>query len=736
LERIFQSGKDHDSARKVLESVGLLTNDQMVLLDIDTRTEYIRHICTKTGSVGYHGENIVTRLILSTPATANPSDIDLKKNTFTDEEKKRLSQVTLLFNELSSKSGELYHQVHAALDGETFNELHRELQGLVTKQRYADGGSNAIGELKISKEDELMRQQGYLHPRVVAWDRGASVHNVKYTSDGKIEVKFEMGGTEAMIKKFVASHQDPPYTYKERRGSAMVEGKVPNKKDQNGKEIAGNEYTYYELTVAFAPTDMIAVIDYSRATWDRGMSTEAPLLSAATSDLKIDLIPAIGLFEMEVESDRETREQALLFLDIILLAVGIGEISMGIKGARLAFAIADVAIGALGLGVKGFRKQLMETESGRIFLGIVDGLTMAYGIVGLGRLTAAMYSMGKVMRLRSALNALKGVTKDAEMLRTLELLVSKLEQPGEMYKALFNISSKSEFEDALKLIDGYPGLMKAEREALKALAQKRLNNPAVSIRQFLDELGQGIERKAYNEIIESATYRIKNAGADFAMNYTPSQMTKIINHGRKLGMTDKAIEDMIFIGSRIEKKIPYSNLLTQMKNYVKDVLVRGFPYTFKNLITYTKFKNRLLTGLEKIKISIKDVRIQGSSLRSTAAKDTDIAVFLDEVDFDALLVSRFNKAIKLNKNAIDLTNKTHDELMQLAKQIEADTKGTYNAQARTFSYAMLTGKIRPQDVKELGKLIDDLEVDFGPLDISIMNRGGNLDLEPSLQIVK
>jgi hypothetical protein len=51
-------------------------------------------------------------------------------------------------------------------------------------------------------------------------------------------------------------------------------------------------------------------------------------------------------------------------------------------------------------------------------------------------------------------------------------------------------------------------------------------------------------------------------------------------------------------------------------------------------------------------------------------------------------------------------------------------------------HAMLKRKIRPDDVEGLKELTKKISQEFGDTDISIMSKGGNFDLEPSMAITK
>ncbi len=210
--------------------------------------------------------------------------------------------------------------------------------------------------------------------------------------------------------------------------------------------------------------------------------------------------------------------------------------------------------------------ELMKSEEGRTFLGMLDAISIAWGIVGIGRLTCALYSsMNKVGRLRSQMNALRQVIKDAEMLRTLELLVVKLERPGPLYKAIFGITSKADFDDAVRQIDAFPGMVKAERDGMKKLALLKLDNASKGPRAFMDYLANTseeliragsvkteadlVEFRKYLDDLEAKGTLTKEARAEAEL-VAAKNLEKVIAEGVEV---TKAAPQIIRTGASIKK---------------------------------------------------------------------------------------------------------------------------------------------------------------------------------------
>ncbi len=239
-------------------------------------------------------------------------------------------------------------------------------------------------------------------------------------------------------------------------------------------------------------------------------------------------------------------------------------------------------------------------------------------------------------------------------------------------------------------------------------------------------------RNVTNALIERVRGRQAEDEEFDPTHLTDAQMRQIYDKARRLGLDLATIEDLLYISGRREKPITHENLIKQMNNWVKVINPRGYPFRFENLPKYNNFSADLIGGLARIGLPIHDVRIQGSSLRSPTARDIDVAVMMNEANFNNLLIRSFGNRAKRNGETF-IEHATSVELRNLAEDI--DTGGReYNSMARTFSYAMLNRKIRPQDVEGLDGLQASLQSDYGSLDISIMTAGGSLELQPFLRV--
>ena len=246
--------------------------------------------------------------------------------------------------------------------------------------------------------------------------------------------------------------------------------------------------------------------------------------------------------------------------------------------------------------------------------------------------------------------------------------------------------------------------------------------------------------KPTGEIVSDINNRINSSPDKFELVYSDTEINNLVQEGRKLGLDDATIEDLIFIGSRRAKPISSGELITQMDNYVNTVSKRGYPYKFTDLEQFNSFKADLTSGLQSIGISIDDVRIQGSSLRTPDANDVDLVTLIDDTQFDKLLVDRYDNRIKLKTDdaSIDLSSKSHDELLNLAQEIDANRQ-LYNGQSKTFAKAMLDRFFNSKsDIsKPLKQLRKKLTNDYPNLNIeaiAIQTRGGEFDLQPFLNI--
>jgi hypothetical protein len=240
-------------------------------------------------------------------------------------------------------------------------------------------------------------------------------------------------------------------------------------------------------------------------------------------------------------------------------------------------------------------------------------------------------------------------------------------------------------------------------------------------------------RNVTDALIENVRERSASQADDFDPDqFSDAEIRTLYDRARRLGLDIQTIRDLIFIAGRREKPITRERLIVQMNNWVRIVNPRGFPYRFQTLSAFSAYSSALLGGLSGIGLPTGDVRVQGSALRNPDARDIDIAVILPNDEFNTLLVTAFAQRAKREGQTF-LVNDTAARLSALAADIDA-RRAPYNADARTFAFAMRERKIRPQDVRGLAELQGRLEGQFGAMDISVMTAGGSRELRPYLRI--
>lgn len=239
-------------------------------------------------------------------------------------------------------------------------------------------------------------------------------------------------------------------------------------------------------------------------------------------------------------------------------------------------------------------------------------------------------------------------------------------------------------------------------------------------------------------LIKRVQDRMKDP-AKFELLYSPDELIALIAKGRELHFDDQTIEDLLYTGSRKAKAISAVDLLAQMQ-FARDVAERKFPYRLKDAEEFKLFSQDLVDGVTAAGVPADDIRIQGSSLRKPAAGDVDVAVFVSEDAFAALLIARYHDKMALTKDGpkISLTGKTHAELLGIAGDIVAAGRSA-NAVARTFANAAQQGIISSKSdtlplVKKLAKSIASKYPGANVESISVLRVGSAFDMKPDMKV--
>ncbi|WP_449252245.1 hypothetical protein [Chitinimonas lacunae] len=210
------------------------------------------------------------------------------------------------------------------------------------------------------------------------------------------------------------------------------------------------------------------------------------------------------------------------------------------------------------------------------------------------------------------------------------------------------------------------------------------------------------------------------ANDEFSLHYTSSEIKGIFQSGVELGLEQRTIEDLMFVGSRVKKPITAQELVTQMDNYVNVVKKRGYPYKFDDRQAFESFSAGLKNILREGEIPTTDVRIQGSSLRTPHAKDIDIAVFTTEQQFD-ILAKRMIQGIRDRAGPVAAEKIVRDLERQAAD-------GRINSYY--FDRKLKNDPTFNQKMRELDKHM----INSGGTDLSLILYGKNFDVKPYLGV--
>lgn len=157
---------------------------------------------------------------------------------------------------------------------------------------------------------------------------------------------------------------------------------------------------------------------------------------------------------------------------------------------------------------------------------------------------------------------------------------------------------------------------------------------------------------------------------------------------------------------------------------------RGFPYGFKDKDAFDELAKQLKQGIAGkpppsggIPVPTVEAAVQGSAVYRPAADDVDIALLVDQKQFDQLIEQSFPKEVaKVRARGIDPVRMTIGDAQTAAE--------------KTLANAVDTGILkRDKVVPRLSDIRDKLESIAGkPVDLSVVKRGGKFDHGPYLPI--
>ena len=311
---------------------------------------------------------------------------------------------------------------------------------------------------------------------------------------------------------------------------------------------------------------------------------------------------------------------------------------------------------------------------------------------------------------------------------------------------LTHLESKGGKDLSHAMLDLEAAVKALERDpSLKIVFEK---NGSVRFVDTAKPVGVSVPPKDAPTIINEVKQQIAG-DKDFEWRFSDVDAARVVTEGRRLGLSDAQINDLLRIAQRkdqehpnpnggdpitVKKHITADELIQQMHNYVETVLPQGHPYRIENKEKFLEFANQMREAAHSAGLPADDIRVQGSALRNPDARDIDVAIVIDERAFDAQLVKTFESRITRESHGrVEDVPLSIEGLEGLVREINADAdagRGVFNWQARTLARAYENRTIRSQDVRGFNAAKKRMARTYGDLDITIMSNRGYLNREP------
>jgi hypothetical protein len=176
---------------------------------------------------------------------------------------------------------------------------------------------------------------------------------------------------------------------------------------------------------------------------------------------------------------------------------------------------------------------------------------------------------------------------------------------------------------------------------------------------------------AKNKIKQNINKRISNQSSLFTLNFNNSQLDDLMQIGLENNLPIDEIEGIIFSSCRNSKPKNFADTIDRLENWSSTIKPRGYSYKFNSLATQNVFGTSLKSKLNARGIPNNDVRIQGSSLLTSSAGDTDIAIIINK-DQIGEIKKLFHDSYKkefLDPSGLPNTDKIKEQLEKLEKAI-------------------------------------------------------------------
>jgi hypothetical protein len=429
-----------------------------------------------------------------------------------------------------------------------------------------------------------------------------------------------------------------------------------------------------ERLAGAAPTEVQGMLlGYIQARREDIAKTRRNLLSNPELVYKLDLLLKASYEAQNIEPNkiydliirdriRDVRvSEVMVNLALAVLAIAAGLVTLG--GGTVAVIAAGVAFG-IGTyqAVKEFREYEVKTEAHGAEL-LSDDPSFAWviiAIVGAGLDLAGV--VGALKAMRPAVQAFNQTHDVVELERSLKAIA----EVNEALRANVLKAARAEVQyrkavKGLLAVGGVRGVLVGLTEEfgrLVVVAYYLAKRGVIAFERFLLELKAQRILAELESLTPEELALLKRAFAEGAAKsrtglleysslsaqirgvYSAEEVEQVAVQGRLLGMDDRQITDFLEMGSiqkpwKAKKALRPEEIRAQMETWTKVVKPRGYPLLFESAESFERFEGQLKELIKRYQLPDGRVVVQGSSLRTPAARDVDVAVFVSDDAFSA-----------------------------------------------------------------------------------------------------
>lgn len=154
----------------------------------------------------------------------------------------------------------------------------------------------------------------------------------------------------------------------------------------------------------------------------------------------------------------------------------------------------------------------------------------------------------------------------------------------------------------------------------------------IEAKKTLNKIAGVVEDLSFlkTKIRQGLDKRILRESNTFTLNFTNYELDQLMNFGIDNNLPVHEIEGILFTSCRNSKPKDFTETSNRLLNWSHGIKPRGYSYKFNSLASQNEFGASIKARLDIRGIPSNDVRIQGSSLLTSNADDTDIGIFMDK----------------------------------------------------------------------------------------------------------